>query len=93
LTFTTFNQAAAGKLFADKTGVSSPNTSLPYQTDRSSAMTNSAVLALGADGNIQVDPTTATDLIVDITGYFTTGNTAPGGFVPPRSFVTIGASA
>ncbi|MDN4648531.1 hypothetical protein [Curtobacterium sp. PsM8] len=44
----------------------------------------SAVLAVDADGTIQVEAETASRLILDVQGYYTanTDGTAPGGFVP-----------
>jgi RHS repeat-associated protein len=47
------------------------------------AISNTALVALHSDGHIKVVTNTATNLIVDVQGYFTSGSsTAAGGFVP-----------
>jgi hypothetical protein len=83
VTFTVVTASAAGVLHADADGVSTPNTSLPYVTyAASNTVSNTAVIPVGADGKIQVDPTGTTDLLVNVQGYFTGGNAAGGGYVP-----------
>lgn len=45
---------------------------------------NSAILAVPADGKIQIATQTAVNVVVDVQGYYTAGNgtTAPGGYSP-----------
>jgi hypothetical protein len=82
VTFTVPDATAAGVLHADQDGISSPNTSLPYVTYGTTQISNTAVIPVGADGNIQVELTSTADLIVNVQGYFTGGNAAGGGYVP-----------
>ncbi|MFT8330402.1 DNRLRE domain-containing protein [Bifidobacterium psychraerophilum] len=46
---------------------------------------NTAIVRLGSDGKIQVEASTVTDMLVDVQGYYTSGNTAAGGMVPITS--------
>jgi len=45
---------------------------------------NSAILAVPSDGKIQITTQTAVNVVVDVQGYYTSGNgtTAPGGYSP-----------
>jgi hypothetical protein len=80
--FTALNDAAAGHLNADK-DEATPNTTGTYLFwNGDGASTNSGVVAVGSDGKIQVKATTATDLVIDVQGYYTAGNPVAGGFVP-----------
>jgi RHS repeat-associated protein len=86
VTFTVANQTAAGTLDADSGGATSPNTTLPYATfDASATTTNTAVLPVGTSGSIQVRLTSTADLLVDVQGYYTSGTTAQGGYVPTQA--------
>lgn len=46
--------------------------------------TSSTLVGVGSDGKINVTAQTATDLLIDVQGYFNSGNgsPAPGGYVP-----------
>ncbi|MBN9621160.1 MAG: hypothetical protein J0H43_15760, partial [Actinobacteria bacterium] len=83
VTFTVFNQSVAGILHADKDGVASPNTTVNYVDYLSSGQnSDTAVVAVGSDGAIQVELTSQADVQVDVQGYYTSGDTAAGGYVP-----------
>jgi hypothetical protein len=80
--FTALNDASAGHLNADK-DEATPNTTGTFLFwNGDGASTNSGVVAVGTDGKIQVKATTATDLVIDVQGYYTAGDPAAGGFVP-----------
>ncbi|MFZ7087272.1 hypothetical protein [Curtobacterium sp. RRHDQ10] len=57
---------------------------LTYAGGNLGTTSNTAVLAVGADGTIQLQANQQTDLIIDVQGYYTSnaGGTAAGGFVP-----------
>lgn len=80
--FTALNDTTAGHLNADK-DEATPNTTGTFLFwNGNGASTNSGVVAVGTDGNIQVKATSATDLVIDVQGYYTSGNPAAGGYVP-----------
>ncbi|ARC58397.1 tRNA nuclease WapA [Frondihabitans sp. 762G35] len=82
ITFTISGQTSAGFIHADQGSATSPNTSTPYMTyDSSNSIANAAVLPVGANGNIQVQVTSAADLVINVQGYYTDGDPAAGGFV------------
>jgi hypothetical protein len=82
---TVVSPAVAGGVHADADGVSTPNASMVY-LDYSATSTinfnNTAIIPVGSDGKIQVDPTTSVDMVIDVQGYYTSGATAAGGYVP-----------
>ncbi|MDP3969364.1 MAG: hypothetical protein Q8Q02_13930 [Nocardioides sp.] len=45
-----------------------------------SSESNTAIIALGADGKIQLRASAATNLVVDVQGYYSEGAPAAGGF-------------
>jgi hypothetical protein len=73
-----------GTLFGRPDGNTSRTTMLIYNAISGQYTSNSAVLAVGADGTIQVMTETSARLILDVQGYYTTtaDGTAAGGFVP-----------
>lgn len=76
--------ATQGQLFG-RPDASEPSTMMGIYGGEDSQNTSfSAVLAVNADGTIQVQTETAARLILDVQGYYTanTDGTAPGGFVP-----------
>jgi RHS repeat-associated protein len=80
--FTVVTPAAAGGLYADK-DEATPNKTISYlYYTAGPTQSNTAVLAVGADGKIQVQTSTSVDLYVDVQGYYTAGNPAAGGYVP-----------
>ena len=84
VSFTVENPSAFGVVRADASGVTTPNTTTGYLSYSANLPTasNTAVLPVGEDGRIQVMTTSATSLRVDVQGYYTSGPTAAGGFVP-----------
>lgn len=81
--FSVVSPATTGYIFADKTGVATPNTSTTYMAYIAGAsQSNSAVIPVGADGQIQVETSSIVDLIIDVQGYYTAGSTAAGGYTP-----------
>lgn len=91
VTFSAVNHTDSGKLYADKTGVAVPNSSVPSMIYPTTAASNSAIVPIGDDGSIQVMTTGITDVIVDMSGYYTAGATAAGGYVPvtPKNLSTV----
>lgn len=81
---TVVNQSGAGQLHADKDQTSTPNTAVTYMNyTAAGAQSNTATIAVADNGKIQLESNHATDLMVDVQGYYTSGSTpAPGGFVP-----------
>ncbi|MDP3984892.1 MAG: RHS repeat-associated core domain-containing protein [Acidimicrobiia bacterium] len=81
LTFAVKLPASGGYVQATPTGVAPTNlTFLNYSAGGTES--NSGILPLGTGGKISVKPRTSTHLLVDIQGYYTSGPTAAGGFVP-----------
>lgn len=67
-------------------GASGGSTSalMVYDGGRGGITSNSAILPVGADGKIQLTTQSTTHVVVDVQGYYTSGNgvTAPGGYHP-----------
>lgn len=75
---------AQGQLFG-RPNASEPTTMMGiYGGENKQNTSFSAVLAVNANGNIEVQTETTARLILDVQGYYTanTDGTAPGGFVP-----------
>ena len=55
---------------------------------------NTAIVAVGSDGQIDFRASTAADVIIDVQGYYTSGDPGEGGFVPmvPRRIVQTSTS-
>lgn len=82
VSFTVVNPTSAGNLYAYQGGVTAPPPAVTYVNYVAAGLTtNSAVIAVGSAGAIQVEVTTSANVLVDVEGYYTTGTTAPGGFV------------
>lgn len=65
------------------TGAASPGTtSLYYSSDLTGSQTNTTIVALSGAGTFQVKTDTAVNMTMDVEGYFTSGATAAGGYVP-----------
>ncbi len=47
----------------------------------SGAVSNTAIVAVGSDGKIKVEATSAVNVALDVQGYYTSGDTADGGYV------------
>ncbi|QKS18840.1 hypothetical protein HUN58_02025 [Curtobacterium sp. Csp1] len=73
-----------GTLFARPDANTSRTTMLIYNGVSGEYTSNSATVAVGSDGTIQVMTETSARLILDVQGYYTsnTDGTAAGGFVP-----------
>ncbi|MDP4331972.1 hypothetical protein Q7F20_01165 [Curtobacterium sp. A7_M15] len=84
LNATVGGSAGAGTLFGRPDANSGRTTMLIYSGVSGEYTSNSATVAVGADGTIQVMTENATRLILDVQGYYTanTDGTAAGGFVP-----------
>ncbi|MFJ4296335.1 hypothetical protein [Curtobacterium sp. NPDC089689] len=84
LNATVGGSSGAGTLFGRPDADSGRTTMLIYSGVSGEYTSNSATVAVGADGTIQVMTENATRLILDVQGYYTanTDGTAAGGFVP-----------
>lgn len=84
LNATVGGSTGAGTLFGRPDGDTSRTTMLIYSGVSGEYSSNTATVAVGADGTIQVMTETASRLILDVQGYYTadTDGTAAGGFVP-----------
>jgi hypothetical protein len=80
-TFTAVDPTAGGQLTAGPAG---GLLSGVMRYDASSPTSNSAIVSVSATGAIQVQVTTTTNVIIDVQGYYTSGNgvTAAGGYSP-----------
>jgi hypothetical protein len=81
---TVANISTQGQLFG-RPNADEPTTMMGiYGGENAQNTSFSAVLAVNADGTIQVQTETTARLILDVQGYYTSNNdgTAPGGFVP-----------
>lgn len=76
--------SAAGQLFGRPDADTKYTLMGIYGGEQQQNTSFSSVLAVGADGTIQVYAETSARLILDVQGYYTanTDGTAPGGFVP-----------
>ncbi|GGK98758.1 hypothetical protein GCM10009769_16220 [Curtobacterium luteum] len=76
--------SGAGTLFGRPDADTGRTTMLIYSGVKGEFTSNTATLAVGADGTIQVMAETNARLILDVQGYYTanTDGTAAGGFVP-----------
>ncbi len=84
LNATVGGSAGAGTLFGRPDANFSRTTMLIYSGVSGEYTSNSATIAVGADGTIQVMTENATRLILDVQGYYTANTDGPaaGGFVP-----------
>ncbi len=84
LNATVGSSSGAGTLFGRPDANSGRTTMLIYNGVSGQYTSNSATIAVGADGTIQVMTETSARLILDVQGYYTanTDGTAAGGFVP-----------
>jgi RHS repeat-associated protein len=57
------------------------------------AVSNTTIVALGPDGKFEVKMDTSENLIIDVQGYYTTGATTAGGFVPSLSPARLAATS
>ena len=82
------NQPAGGILYSAK---NSNSTRVQQIIFGSAAVTNTAILPVADNGTVMIMATAETDVIVDLQGYYTAGNTAAGGYVPidPTQLNTI----
>ncbi|TDW43153.1 phospholipase A2-like protein [Curtobacterium sp. PhB42] len=73
-----------GTLFGRPNADTSRTMMLIYNDNTGEYVSNSAIVAVNSDGTIQVATETASRLILDVQGYYTSGEdgTAAGGFVP-----------
>ncbi|MCU1527032.1 MAG: hypothetical protein JWP75_795 [Frondihabitans sp.] len=79
----TNSTSTAGYLHADAGAVTTPNTTVAYVNyPATTAVANAATIAVGSNGAIQVQASTAASLRVDVQGYYSSGSTAAGGYVP-----------
>lgn len=94
VTLTEVNAAdGRGTLKADATGVADPNTTVPALIWADGKESNSATIPVGADGKFQIFVTSVTDIVIDVQGYYTTGATAAGGYVPGGNQTILAATS
>lgn len=77
--------ANGGVLHADKDGTATPNSTVSYVNYTTTSASNGATIAVGSDGKIQVQTTSGANVRIDVQGYFTSGNTSAGGYVPVKA--------
>jgi hypothetical protein len=84
LNATVSSTPADGALRGRPDADTSSTTMLIYNGNPGEYVSNTAIVAVSADGSIQVSTQTAARLILDVQGYYTanTDGTAAGGFVP-----------
>lgn len=83
ITLVAYNPTTSGTVQVRPTGAAAPGTtSLYYTSDLVGSQTNTTIVKLAADGTFQVRTDTSINLLMDVEGYFTAGDTAAGGFVP-----------
>ena len=80
--FTVVNPSAGGNVYAgaDGTTLNPTTTFMNYVTGVTES--NSAVVPVGSDGQIEVTVSASTNMLIDVQGYYTAGSTAAGGYVP-----------
>ena len=84
LNATVSGSADNGTLFGRPNADTSRTMMLVYNDNAGEYVSNSAIVAVNSDGTIQVATETASRLILDVQGYYTSNEdgTAAGGFVP-----------
>ena len=84
LNATVGGSADNGTLFGRPNADTSRTMMLVYNDNAGEYVSNSAIVAVNSDGTIQVATETASRLILDVQGYYTSNEdgTAAGGFVP-----------
>jgi hypothetical protein len=80
--FTTTGASASGYLYASPGGVTPDSTTAYHNYSANTTESNTAILALGNDGTVQIRAFAQTELIVDVQGYYTAGPVAGGGYAP-----------
>jgi len=69
------------EMWPDGTTRPAPGSTLNYSAGDTTS--NSAIVAVGSDGKVDVYNSSGTvDLVVDVSGYFTSGGTSAAGYVP-----------
>ena len=89
VTVTVLSPVATGNAYVSADGASSPVSALVYKSGVTGSISATTVVAVGADGKIRAKTSTSEQLVLDVQGYYTSGNdVAAGGFVPvsPRRF-------
>ncbi len=84
VTVTAVSPAQAGIVYLAPDGVSNPPTvsNLVYDHGVAGSISNTAIVAVGTNGKIQAKANSPVNLILDVQGYYTAGDTAAGGYVP-----------
>lgn len=81
---TVLDESASGQLYAAPAGSTpaDPTAFVSYtgSTSGTNWQTNDAFLGLG-QGDIEIEASAPTDVIIDVHGYFTSGSVAPGGYI------------
>jgi len=89
VTLTAVSPTVGGNVYLAADGVSNPPivTALIYDGGPSpspGSISNTAIVAVGSNGKIQAQATAAVNLVLDVQGYYTAGQTAAGGPSRPR---------
>jgi RHS repeat-associated protein len=81
---TAVNMTGLGQMYARPDSSTASTTVLTYDGGNLGNTSNTATVAVGSDGTIQISANTATDALLDVEGYYTSNDdgTAAGGFVP-----------
>lgn len=82
VSLTVVTPSAAGSIKMEPGDSSTAFTPVTFAAAGAGTTSNSAAVALGSGGDFKVESTVATDLIIDLEGYYTAGAPAAGGYVP-----------
>lgn len=89
VTVTVLSPASTGNAYVSSNGASTPVSALVYKSGVTGSISATTVVAVGADGKIHAKTSTSEQMVLDVQGYYTSGDdVAAGGFVPvsPRRF-------
>lgn len=84
VTVTAVAPASMGIVHLAPDGVADPPllSNLVYNIGLTGTVSNTAIVAVGSNGKIQAMAGSDVDLLLDVQGYYTAGQTAGGGYVP-----------
>lgn len=89
VTISVLSPVATGNAYVSSNGGSTSVSALVYKSGVTGSISATTVVAVGADGKIRAKTSTSEQMVLDIQGYYTSGDdVAAGGFVPvsPRRF-------
>lgn len=89
ISLTAENPSTGGQLSVAADGSSSSFIALIYDSGVVGNISNTAIVPVAADGKIAIKANSATDAVIDVEGYYTSGDPAAAGYVPSPNATRI----